>query len=114
MKEEMINNNFIYKRGIYCCSKPKVLYEQGKAKVKRRQIRNDKKYHPSKETVILLGLSLELNEQEIDILLNSASYSLPKNNRYDLIIRFCFINKIYKISTINELLFDYNCKLFDY
>ena len=55
------------------------------------KIRNDKKYHPSKETVILLGLSLELNEQEIDILLNSASYSLPKNNRYDLIIRFCFI-----------------------
>lgn len=78
------------------------------------KIRNDKKYHPSKETVILLGLSLELNEQEIDILLNSASYSLPKNNRYDLIIRFCFINKIYKIPTINELLFDYNCKLFDY
>ena len=39
MKEEMINKNFIYKSGIYCCSKPKVLYEQGK--VKRRQIRND-------------------------------------------------------------------------
>ena len=75
---------------------------------------SQKEHHPSKETVILLGLSLELNEQEIDILLNSASYSLPKNNRYDLIIRFCFINKIYKISTINELLFDYNCKLFDY
>ena len=41
MKEEMINKNFIYKSGIYFCSKPKVLYEQGKAKVKRRQIRND-------------------------------------------------------------------------
>ena len=39
--EEMINKNFIYKRGVYCCSKPKILYEQGKAKVKRRQIRND-------------------------------------------------------------------------
>lgn len=41
MKEEMINKNFIYKRACYCCSKPKVLYEQGKVKVKRRQIRND-------------------------------------------------------------------------
>lgn len=41
MKEEMVNKNFIYKRGIYCSFKPKVLYEQGKAKVKRRQIRND-------------------------------------------------------------------------
>lgn len=78
------------------------------------KIRNDEKYHPSKETVILLGLSLELSEKEIDELLSSASYSLPKNNYYDLIIRFCFINKIYRIIEVNELLDEYNCELFDY
>ena len=78
------------------------------------KIRSDKNYHPSKETVILLGLSLELNEGEIDSLLRSASYSLPKNNYYDLIIRFCFINKIYDIISINDLLNEYKCKLFDY
>ena len=78
------------------------------------KIRNNNEYHPSKETIILLGLSLELNEQEIEELLESASYSLPKNNYYDLIIRFCFINKIYKISKVNSLLEDYNCKLFSY
>ena len=78
------------------------------------KIRNNNLYHPSKETIILLGLSLELNEQEIEDLLESASYSLPKNNYYDLIIRFCFINKIYKISKVNSLLEDYNCKLFSY
>ena len=78
------------------------------------KIRSDKNYHPSKETVILLGLSLELNEDEIDNLLRSASYSLPKNNYYDLIIRFCFINKIYNIISINDLLSEYKCKLFDY
>lgn len=71
-------------------------------------------YHPSKDTVILLGLSLELSEDEIIKLLDSASYSLPKNNYYDLIIRFCFINKIYDISKVNELLDEYNCKLFSY
>ena len=71
-------------------------------------------YHPSKDTVILLGLSLELSEDEIVKLLDSASYSLPKNNYYDLIIRFCFINKIYDISKVNELLDEYNCKLFNY
>lgn len=76
------------------------------------KIRNEN-YHPSKETIILLGLSLELNENEIIELLNSASYSLPKNNYYDLIIRFCFINKIYNLSKINELLNQYNCKLFN-
>ena len=78
------------------------------------KIRSDNNYHPSKETVILLGLSLELNEKEIENLLDSASYSLPKNNHYDLIIRFCFINKIYNIISINDLLNEYKCKLFNY
>jgi hypothetical protein len=78
------------------------------------KIRSDKDYHPSKETIILLGLSLELSEKEIVKLLESASYSLPKNNHYDLIIRFCFINNIYSINKVNELLEDYNCKLFSY
>jgi hypothetical protein len=78
------------------------------------KIRSDKNYHPSKETVILLGLSLELNEKEISELLHSAAYSLPKNNHYDLIIRFCFINRIYDIISVNDLLDEYNCKLFNY
>ncbi len=74
------------------------------------KIRNEN-YHPSKETIILLGLALELKENEIDELLQSASYSLPKNNVYDLIIRFCFIEKIYEITKVNELLDEYKCKL---
>ena len=78
------------------------------------KIRNDNTYHPSKETIILLGLALKLNESEIINLLDSASYSLPKNNYYDLIIRFCFINKIYEIIKVNELLEAYKCKLFNY
>ena len=78
------------------------------------KIRSDINYHPSKETVILLGLSLKLNEDEIDKLLNSASYSLPKNSIYDLIIRFCFIEGIYEISDINDLLEIHNCKLISY
>lgn len=77
------------------------------------KIRNDG-YHPSKETIILLGIALELSEKEIDELLDSASYSLPKNNHYDLIIRFCFINKIFKLDEINKLLDKYHCKLFSY
>ncbi len=75
------------------------------------KIRSNKKYHPSKETVILLAVALELSEEELDRLLESASYSLPKNNKFDLIIRFCFINKIFKLTDINELLHEYACKL---
>ena len=78
------------------------------------KIRSDSNYHPSKETVILLGLALELNEKEIEELLNSASYSLPKNNVFDLIIRFCFIEGIYDLTEVNNLLDSYECKLFSY
>lgn len=78
------------------------------------KIRNDIDYHPSKDTVILLGLSLELDEKEIEELLESASYSLPKNNYYDLIIRFCFKEKIYDLKTINDFLDEYNQKMFSY
>ena len=78
------------------------------------KIRSDKNYHPSKDTIILLAMALELKENELEELLDSASYSLPKNNKYDLIIRFCFINKIFKLADVNELLYEYNCKLFNY
>ena len=78
------------------------------------KIRNDSDYHPSRETVILLGLALELNIEEFTLLMESASYSLPRNNYYDLIIRFCFMEGIYKIRDVNDLLELYSCKLFSY
>lgn len=74
------------------------------------KIRSNKDYHPSKETIILLGISLELTEKQIEELLESASYSLPMNNTHDLIIRFCFKEKIYNINQINSFLYNYNCK----
>lgn len=74
------------------------------------KIRSSENYHPSKETVILLGLSLELTEKEIVCLLDSAAYGLPKNNTYDLIIRFCFKNNIYNINDVNYLLYSYGYK----
>ncbi len=74
------------------------------------KIRSNEEYHPSKETVILLGIGLELEEYEMEELLESASYSLPKNTTYDLIIRFCFKEHIYDINTINGFLYDHNCK----
>ena len=75
------------------------------------KIRNEEDYHPSKETVILLGISLELNLEDMEYLLSTASYAMPKNNAYDLIIRYCFHKNIYDLYQINEMLDEYNCKL---
>ncbi len=83
-----------------------------KAYIDRRlfsKIRNDINYHPSKNTVISLGLALNLNITDFEELLNSASYSLPKNNYFDLIIRFCINEKIYNIIDVNQYLNQYKC-----
>ncbi len=85
-----------------------------KANIDRRlfsKIRSDNFYHPKKETVIALGLALELTIQEFENLLESASYSLPKNNVFDLIIRFCVIEKIYDLIEVNALLSEYQIPL---
>ena len=76
------------------------------------KIRNDN-YHPGKDTIIKLAIALKLDIDELEELLSSASYSLPKNNERDLIIRFSFINNIYNIDTINGFLYDYNVNILD-
>lgn len=85
-----------------------------KANIDRRlfsKIRSNSNYHPKKETVIALGLALELNIEDFIKLLESASYSLPKNNVSDLIIRFCITEKIYNLIEVNSLLSEYQCPL---
>ena len=75
------------------------------------KIRSDSNYHPSKETIILLAIALELNEDELEDLLLSASYSLPMNNEFDLVIRYCFKEKVFDLIEINSYLERFNCKI---
>ncbi len=85
-----------------------------KANIDRRlfsKIRSNEFYHPKKETVIALGLALELAIEDFEKLLTNASYSLPKNNVFDLIIRFCVTEKIYNLIEVNALLSEYLCPL---
>ena len=78
------------------------------------KIKKDRNFYPSKDEIIRLSLLLELTESETEELLKTASYNLYNNNYYDLIIRFCFIQKIYKIKDVNNLLSLYNCKVFNH
>ena len=52
----------------------------------------------------MFAVALNLNLQEYEDLLNSATYSLPKNMSKYIILRYCFENKIYNIDTINTYL----------
>lgn len=85
-----------------------------RANIDRRlfsKIRSYQDYHPKKETVIALGIAMRLNIYEMEELLHSASYTLPKNNTFDLIIRYCVLNQIDSIDTINTYLEHYHCSL---
>ncbi len=78
-----------------------------KAGIDRRhfsKIRSNPDYHPRKNTVVALGLALELNKKETDKLLSAAGYSLSDNDTFDLVIQFCVEKKIYNIHDVNQAL----------
>lgn len=90
--------------------KDSVIYK--KAHIDRRlfsKIRSNNNYHPSKDTIIALGLALELSTNELEELLKSAHYSLPTNNYFDIAIRYCFDKQIYDYDKVNDIL--YACDL---
>lgn len=73
------------------------------------KIRNPS-YHPSRKTIIALGLALELDLNEVNVLLNSANYSLSFNNTFDIAIIYCIEHRIYDLYLVNDIL----CELDEY
>lgn len=66
---------------------------------------SDRKYHPDKNTVIALGLALNLNNEQMTDFLASAGYHLSDCILFDLSIKFCIDCNIYNIHDVNALLF---------
>lgn len=82
-----------------------------KADIDRRlfsKIRSNSQYHPSKSTIIALGLSLELDKEKMTHLLTCGGYTLNKCDTKDLIIHYCIDHNIYSLIQVNELLDYFN------
>lgn len=82
-----------------------------KAGIDRRlfsKVRCNDNYVLCKENILKLCMTLRLNLSDTSKLLESAGYSLSTTNNYDLILRYCIVNKIYDIDTVWGYLFDYS------
>lgn len=72
------------------------------------KILNERDYKPSKNTVLCFAIALKLSLDETKSLLNTVGFALSKSSKFDVIIEYFLINKIYDIFTINETLFEFD------
>lgn len=74
------------------------------------QIRCNKDKKVKKETAISLALALRLTPDEADEFLAKAGYALSDCYLFDVIIKYCFENGIYKVTDVNDILYDKDLK----
>jgi hypothetical protein len=72
------------------------------------QIMGERDYQPAKNTAIAFGLALCLPIETFSTLLQSAGFVLNNSSIFDLIIKFCVLNGIYDIATVNDILVSKN------
>ena len=72
------------------------------------KIRTGKGYMPSKRTALALAISLELDLKETNDLLGRAGYALSHSQKFDVIVEYFILNKIYNLFLINDTLFQYD------
>ena len=86
-----------------------------KANIDRKyfsKIINTKDYVPKKQTVMALGLALNLPLKEYEAFLASAGYAFMPSEKFDVIIKYCVINKIYNLMKVDTILFSQNVPCF--
>ena len=76
------------------------------------KIISNKDYVPKKHTVMALGLALELPLVEYEEFLASAGYAFMPSSKFDLIIKYCVINQIYNIVSVDVILNDHGEECF--
>lgn len=90
---------------------PDVYREANVSKQVFSKIRAKSSYHPKKNTVLALAIALRLSLVETDDLLSYAGYTLAKNDKIDIIVSYFIEKGIYKVVSINEVLFEYDLPL---
>ena len=96
--------NFIDERGL----KDSDVYN--KAGISRQlfsKIRIHQNYKPTKPTVLLFALAMELDLDDTQELLASAGFTLSHSSKQDLIIEFLITKGIHDIFTINDVLYEF-------
>ncbi len=92
--------------------KDSYIYKQ--AQIDRRlfsKIIGDRHYKPAKDTVLAFAFALRCNLEGANQLLQSAGYLLSYSSKRDIILEYCFKNKIYDLIYINALLSQLNQKI---
>lgn len=71
------------------------------------KIRSNPAYHPRKQTVLALAISLKLSLDETIDLLARAEYAFSPGNKADLIVKYFIEQGVYDMMTINSALNEY-------
>ena len=75
------------------------------------KIMGERNYHPSKNTVIAFGMSLRLEKEDMDGLLESSGYTFSSSSIADLVILFCLEQGLYNLHDVNALLISVDQKV---